>query len=204
MVVDATSAAGAIPVDPAEFDTYYFSPQKAFGSEGGLWVALCSPAAVARIDAMAGSGRWIPAFLSLALAVENSRKDQTYNTPSLATVFLLAHQIERMLGLGGLDWAVDRSRRSSTTLYEWAERSDYAAPFVTDEAMRSPTVVTVDLVPEVSADTVEAVLRANGIVDTFGYRKLGRNQLRISCFPNIDPEDVAVLTAAIDHIVAKL
>jgi phosphoserine aminotransferase len=204
VLVDATSAAGAIAVDPEQFDGYYFSPQKAFGSEGGLWVALCSPAAVARIEAVAASGRWIPAFLSLQQAVENSRKDQTYNTPSLATVFLLAHQIERMLGSGGLRWAIDRSSRSSSTVYDWAESRDFASPFVVDPEMRSPTVVTVDFVPEVSADTIEAVLRANGIVDTFGYRKLGRNQLRISCFPNIEPDDVATLTAAIDHIVAKL
>jgi phosphoserine aminotransferase len=204
VAVDATSAAGAIAVDPAQFDVYYFSPQKAFGSEGGLWVALCSPTAVGRIEAIAGSGRWIPAFLDLSRAVENSRKDQTYNTPSLATVYLLAHQVERMLGLGGLAWAIDRSSRSSSTLYAWAESRDFASPFVVDRAMRSPTVVTIDFVPELSADTIEAVLRANGIVDTFGYRKLGRNQLRISCFPNIEPDDVETLTAAIDHIVAKL
>ncbi len=204
VLVDATSAAGAIDVDPAQFDVYYFSPQKAFGSEGGLWVALCSAAAIERIGSIGASGRWMPAFLSLPLAVANSQLNQTYNTPALATLFLLARQVERMLDGGGLAWAIDRSQRSSSTIYRWAEASDYAQAFVTDPAMRSPTVVTIDLDPSVSADTVEAVLRANGIVDTFGYRKLGRNQLRLSCFPNIDPDDVATLTAAIDHVVAKL
>ncbi|CAN5430840.1 MAG: phosphoserine transaminase [Acidimicrobiia bacterium] len=204
VLVDATSAAGAIAVDPTQFDVYYFSPQKAFGSDGGLWVALCSPAAVKRISRIGSSVRWIPAFLSLTLAVDNSRKDQTYNTPALATLFLLAHQIDRMLERGGLEWAIDRSRRSSATIYQWAEARDFASPFVTDPGMRSPTVVTIDLDPSISADTVEAVLRANGVLDTFGYRKLGRNQLRISCFPNVEPDDVATLTAAIDHIVAKL
>jgi len=204
VAVDATSAAGAAPVDPNEFDVYYFSPQKAFGSEGGLWVALCSPAAIARITAIAATDRWQPPFLDLAAAVDNSRKDQTTNTPALATLFLLAHQIERMLERGGLSWAQDRCARSSGAVYGWAEASPYAAPFVTDPAVRSLTVATVDLDPSVSADTVEAVLRANGIVDTFGYRKLGRNQLRIACFPNIDPDDVVTLTAAVDHIVERL
>lgn len=204
VAVDATSAAGVVPVDPGEFDVYYFSPQKAFGSEGGLWVALCSPAALDRIGSLAESGRWRPPFLDLALAVDNSRKDQTYNTPALATLFLLAHQIDTMLERGGLAWAQERSGRSSQTIYEWAEACDYAEPFVTDPAMRSITVVTVDLDAEVSADTVESVLRANGILDTFGYRKLGRNQLRIACFPNVDPDDVATLLAAIDHVVERL
>lgn len=204
VAVDATSAAGVAPVDPAEFDVYYFSPQKAFGSEGGLWVALCSPAAIHRIESIAASGRWRPPFLDLALAVDNSRKDQTYNTPALATLFLLAHQIDRMQEQGGLAWAQQRSGRSSQTIYEWAEASEYAEPFVADPAMRSLTVATVDLAAEVSADTVEGVLRANGIVDTFGYRKLGRNQLRIACFPNIDPDDVVTLVAAVDHVVERL
>ncbi len=204
VVVDATSAAGVAPVDPGEFDVYYFSPQKAFGSEGGLWVALCSPAAIDRIGSIAESGRWRPPFLDLALALDNSRKDQTYNTPALATLFLLAHQIDAMLERGGLAWAQERSVRSSRTIYEWAEASEYAEPFVTDPAMRSLTVATIDLAAAVDADTVEGVLRANGILDTFGYRKLGRNQLRVACFPNIDPDDIATLVAAIDHVVEEL
>ena len=204
VAVDATSAAGVVPVDPGEFDVYYFSPQKAFGSEGGLWVALCSPVAVRRIEAIAASSRWRPAFLGLDLALDNSRKDQTYNTPALATLFLLAHQIDRMLSLGGLAWSQDRSGRSSRTLYGWAEASDYASPFVSDPAKRSMTVATIDVIDDLSADAIEAVLRTNGIVDTFGYRKLGRNQLRIACFPNIDPNDVATLTGALDYIAERL
>lgn len=204
VAVDATSAAGAAPLDPTEIDAYYFSPQKALGSEGGLWVAIMSPAAVETIERIARSNRWIPPFLSLQLAVENSRKDQTYNTPSLATLFLLRHQLERMLEQGGLEWATKRSTASSAHIYDWAEASDHAAPFVTDAEMRSITVATIDLSPQFDADTVEGVLRANGILDTAGYRKLGRNQLRIACFPNIDPDDVATLTAAIDYIVAHL
>ncbi len=204
VAVDATSAAGAVPVNPAHFDIYYFSPQKAFGSEGGLWVALVSPAGVERIERLHASDRWIPPFLSLWLALDNSRKDQTYNTPALATLALLRHSISRMLDGGGLSWGTDRSTRSSSTIYDWADASSFAEPFVADPAQRSITVATVDLADDVSADTVEAVLRRNGIVDTFGYRKLGRNQLRIACFPNIEPEDVATLTAAIDHIVERL
>ncbi len=204
VAVDATSAAGAIPVNPHQFDAYYFSPQKAFGSEGGLWVALVSPAAVERIEQLDSGDRWIPPFLSLYLALDNSRKDQTYNTPALATLSLLRHSIRRMLDGGGLSWATDRSTRSSSTIYGWADASSFAEPFVADPAQRSITVATIDLSEDVSADTVEAVLRRNGIVDTFGYRKLGRNQLRIACFPNIDPDDVATLTAAIDYIVGRL
>lgn len=204
VAVDATSAAGAIPVAPEELDVYYFSPQKAFGSEGGLWVAICSPTAVERIGQVAASERWVPPFLSLELALDNSRKDQTYNTPALATLFLLRHQIDRMLSEGGMEWAAGRSRRSSSMVYDWAERSDVATPFVADPEMRSPTVATIDFADELPADTIEGVLRVNGIVDTAGYRKLGRNQLRISCFPNVDPEDVVTVTAAIDHIVSRL
>ncbi|HEX9855064.1 MAG TPA: phosphoserine transaminase [Acidimicrobiia bacterium] len=204
VVVDATSAAGAAHADVDQFDVYYFSPQKAFGSDGGLWIALCSPFAVSRIERLASSERWIPPFLDLRTALDNSRKDQTYNTPALATLFLLDRQIAVMHELGGLDWAVKRSKTSSETVYAWADASVYAAPFVTDPAMRSSTVVTVDLVPEVSADVVEGVLRDNGILDTFGYRKLGRNQLRIACFPNVDPTDVEKLTRAVDHIIERL
>jgi phosphoserine aminotransferase len=204
VLVDATSAAGAAHVSVDQFDVYYFSPQKAFGSEGGLWIALCSPFAVSRIERVATSDRWIPPFLDLRTALDNSRKDQTYNTPALATLFLLDRQIAVMAELGGLEWAAKRSGMSSDTVYEWAEASEYASPFVADPAMRSTTVATIDLVETVDADIVEGVLRDNGILDTFGYRKLGRNQLRIACFPNVDPGDVEKLTLAIDHIVEQL
>ena len=204
VAVDATSAAGAAPLDPQQCDVYYFSPQKALGSEGGLWVALMSPDAIARIEMLGRSDRWIPPFLALDAAVANSRKNQTYNTPSLATIFLLRHQLNRMLENGGLEWGITRSTTSSSCVYEWAEASEIAYPFVADTSMRSITVATVDLIDDYDADTVEAVLRSNGILDTGGYRKLGRNQLRISCFPNVDPADVARLTAAIDYIVERL
>ncbi len=204
VAVDATSAAGAVQVNPGDFDIYYFSPQKAFGSDGGLWIALCSPAAVVRIELVAASGRWIPPFLSLKLALDNSRKDQTYNTPALATLFLLRHQIDRMLEHGGLAKIERRVRRSSGAIYEWAGSRDWAQPFVAAPDERSPTVATIDFDESVSADDVESALRANGVLDVFGYRKLGRNQLRIACFPNVDPQDAVVLTQAIDHIVAKL
>ncbi|MFQ5554219.1 MAG: phosphoserine transaminase [Acidimicrobiia bacterium] len=204
VVVDATSGAGAMEIDASQFDVYYFSPQKAFGSEGGLWVALCSPQGQARIEQIAGSGRWIPPFLNLKSALDNSRKDQTYNTPALATIFLLAGQLQTMLEMGGLDWAVKRSLTSSRIVYDWAERSAYASPFVEAEADRSPTVVTVDFAEEIAADVIEGVLRSNGILDTFGYRKLGRNQLRIACFPNIEPADIERLVAAIDHIATRI
>ncbi len=204
VAVDATSGAGAMTVDPSHFDAYYFSPQKVFGAEGGLWVALCSPAAVNRIDQIAASDRWIPPTLSLATALSNSRKDQTYNTPALATLFLLRRQIDTMLELGGLEWAVERCQESSSIVYAWAESRDYTTPFVTDVAMRSTTVATIDFVSDVDANTVAAVLRSNGIVDTESYRKLGRNQLRIAMFPNIEPCDLEKLTAAIDYIVERL
>lgn len=204
VLVDATSAAGAMAVDHAEYDVYYFSPQKAFGSDGGLWVAICSPAAIARIEGLAASDRWIPPFLDLKIALDNSRKNQTNNTPAIATMYLLARQIEMMLIKGGLGWAIKRSETSSNTLYDWAESSDIAEPFVTDPELRSTTTVTIDLVDSVDADTVEAVLRANGLVDTFGYRKLGRNQLRVACFPNVEPDDVAILTRAIGYVAERL
>ncbi|NND02994.1 MAG: phosphoserine transaminase [Acidimicrobiia bacterium] len=204
VLVDATSAAGAVSVDHGEYDVYYFSPQKAFGSDGGLFVAICSPAAVERIEALAESERWIPPFLDLKTALDNSRKNQTNNTPAIATMYLLARQIEMMLIKGGLGWAIKRSEASSATLYDWAEASDIASPFVTDPDLRSTTTVTIDLVDNIDADTVEGVLRANGIVDTFGYRKLGRNQLRVACFPNVEPADVAMLTAAIDYVAEQV
>jgi phosphoserine aminotransferase len=199
VLIDATSGAGGLPLDPAQADAYYFAPQKTFGSDGGIWLALLSPAAIARISELDGvADRWQPAFLSLQLAVENSRKDQTYNTPAVATLLLLVDQIEWMLGSGGLDWCVERSRRSSGHLYGWAERSELATPFVADEIKRSPVVGTIDFDETVDAKALAATLRANGIVDTEPYRKLGRNQLRIGMFPTIDPADVEALTACID------
>jgi phosphoserine aminotransferase len=204
VLVDATSAAGALPVDPGEFDAYYFAPQKVFGADGGLWLALLSPAALARIDEIAASGRYIPEFLSLRVAVENSVKDQTYNTPAISTLVLLATQIDWLLEMGGLDWSAKQTVRSSEILYSWAERSDFATPFVTDPAMRSPVVGTIDLADAVSAETVAGVLRENGIVDTESYRKLGRNQLRIGMFPAVDPADVAALTECIDYVAERL
>jgi len=204
VLVDATSGAGALPVDPAEFDAYYFGPQKVFGADGGLWVALLSPAALERINDIAASGRYIPDFLSLRLAVENSAKDQTYNTPSVATLLLLASQIDWLLEQGGLAWAESRTNASARILYDWAAGSAYATPFVADPAMRSPVVGTIDFSDEISADAVAAVLRQNGIVDTESYRKLGRNQLRIGMFPAVDPDDVAALTACVDYVAERL
>lgn len=204
VAVDATSAAGGMAVDPAQFDVYYFSPQKVFGADGGLWIALCSPAAIERIEKISDSDRWIPGFLSLQLAVTNSRKDQTTNTPALATLFLVRAQLESMLELGGLGWAIDRCARSSSIIYDWAEASQYAYPFVEDPKKRSTNVATIDFVDGVSADSVAAILRQNGIVDTEGYRKLGRNQLRIAMFPNVDPDDLKILTRAVDYIVERL
>jgi phosphoserine aminotransferase len=204
VVVDATSAAGGMRVDPEEFDVYYFSPQKAFAADGGLWVAACSPAALERIERLAASDRWIPPSLSLGLALENSRLDQTYNTPALATLFLLADTVDWLNALGGLEWASTRCEFSSAVLYEWAENSPLAEPFVTESYLRSPVTVTIDLDPAVDADVVSAVLRQNGIVDTESYRKLGRNQLRIGCFPAVEPDDVALLTRAIDYVMEVL
>jgi phosphoserine aminotransferase len=204
VLVDATSAAGALPVDPAEFDAYYFAPQKVFGADGGLWLALLSPAALARIDEIAASGRYIPEFLSLKVAVENSVKDQTLNTPAVATLVLLATQLDWLLAEGGIAWAQKRTRRSAEILYSWAERSQFATPFVADAAMRSTVVGTIDLADAVSADAIAGVLRENGIVDTESYRKLGRNQLRIGLFPAIDPDDVAALTACVDYVAERL
>ncbi len=204
VLVDATSGAGALPVDPAEFDAYYFAPQKVFGADGGLWIALLSPAAQLRIDEIAATGRYIPEFLSLRIAVENSAKDQTYNTPAISTLLLLAAQLDWLLEAGGLAWSQSRTARSAKILYDWAEQSAYAAPFVTDPAMRSPVVGTIDFSDEVSADAVARVLRDNGIVDTESYRKLGRNQLRIGMFPAVDPADVAALTGCIDYVAERL
>ena len=202
--VDATSGAGGLPVRASEFDVYYFSPQKSFASDGGLWLALVSPAALERIAAVKASGRWVPASYDLTIAVEQSRLDQTYNTPALATVFLMAEQVDWMNAQGGLDWAVARTRDSSDRLYGWAEKSPYASAFVADPAMRSQVVGTIDLDDAVDAAAVAKVLRANGVVDTEPYRKLGRNQLRIAMFPAVEPADVEALTGCIDHVVGQL
>jgi phosphoserine aminotransferase len=204
VLVDATSGAGGLPLDAAQADAYYFAPQKCFASDGGLWLALLSPAAQERIGELAATDRWIPEFLSLATALDNSRKDQTYNTPALATLLLLADQVEWMLGNGGLDWCVGRTRASSEHLYAWAEASPFASSFVADPAKRSLVVGTVDFAEEVDAAAVAAALRANGIVDVEPYRKLGRNQLRVGMFPAIDPGDVAALTACVDYLVERL
>jgi phosphoserine aminotransferase len=204
VAVDATSGGGALPVDPADFDAYYFAPQKVFASDGGLWVVLLSPAAVERIGAIKASGRWQPASLDLSIALESSRKDQTYNTPALATIFLMNEQIAWMLGNGGLAWAAARSAESARIVYSWAEASDYATPFVADPAHRSTVVATIDLDERVDAQVVSTVLRANGIVDTDAYRKLGRNQLRIGLFPAIEPADVQAFTRSVDFVVSAL
>lgn len=204
VVVDATSAAAGITVDIAETDVYYFAPQKAFGSDGGLWIALVSPRAIDRIGRIAASDRWIPQFLSLAAALDNSRKDQTLNTPAVATLFLLADQIEWLLAQGGLPWATSRTARSSAHLYDWAEASAIATPFVSRTALRSPVVGTIDFAESISAATVAATLRSNGIVDTESYRKLNRNQLRIGMFPAVEPADVMALTACIDYVIEHL
>ncbi len=203
IVVDATSAAAGLEVQAAEFDVYYFAPQKGLGSDGGLWIALMSPAAVDRVAQIAASGRYIPDFLSLRVALENAANGQTYNTPAVATLFLLADQVEWLLGQGGLPWATARTARSAAILYRWAEKAAWAHPFVADPARRSPVVGTIDLADGLSADSVAASLRANGIVDTESYRKLGRNQLRIGMFPAVDPEDVEALTACIDYVVTR-
>ncbi|GAA5161012.1 phosphoserine transaminase [Pseudonocardia eucalypti] len=204
VLIDATSGAGGLPVDITQADAYYFAPQKCFAADGGLWIALLSPAALARNSEIVGGGRWVPSFLSLAAAVDNSSKDQTDNTPAVATLFLLANQVEWMLGLGGLDACVARTRDSSTRLYQWAEKTSYTTPFVVDPAHRSQVVGTIDFDQSVDANAVANTLRANGIVDTESYRKLGRNQLRIGMFPAIDPDDVSALTACIDYVVERL
>lgn len=204
VLIDATSAAGGLPIDIADTDAYYFAPQKNFAGDGGLWLAIVSPAALARIEAIAGSGRWVPDFLSLPIAVENSLKNQTYNTPAIATLILLAEQLDWLNGNGGLDWAVKRTADSSERLYAWAEASSFATPFVTDPALRSQVVGTIDFSDAVDAAAVAKVLRANGIVDTEPYRKLGRNQLRIGMFPAVEPDDVSALTSCVDWVVENL
>jgi phosphoserine aminotransferase len=204
VVIDATSAAGGLPVDITDVDAYYFAPQKNFASDGGLWIAVLSPAALARIETIAASDRWVPDFLSLPIAVENSLKNQTYNTPAIATLVLLAAQIDWLLAGGGLDWAVKRTADSSQRLYSWAEGTSFATPFVTDPALRSQVVGTIDFTSEVDASTIAKTLRANGIVDTEPYRKLGRNQLRVGMFPAVEPDDVSALTRCVDWVVERL
>jgi phosphoserine aminotransferase len=204
VAVDATSGAGGLRVDASEFDCYYLAPQKCFASDGGLWVALMSPAALDRVERIAASGRWIPTFLDLKTAVDNSVLDQTYNTPALATIYLLAEQLDWMNTNGGLEWTAGRCDRSADILYTWAEQSDFARPFVGNPLQRSHVIGTIDFVDAVDAAAVAAVLRANGIVDTEPYRKLGRNQLRIAMFPAIEPDDVASLCGCINYVVGAL
>jgi len=204
VLVDGTSAAAGVPVDVAETDAYYFAPQKGFASDGGTWFALLSPQAVERAEELAKSGRWVPASLSLTTAVANSRQDQTYNTPALATLVMMAEQVDWLQEQGGLAWATARSADSAARLYGWAERTAWACPFVSDPEHRSPVVGTIDLDESIDAKVVAATLRNNGIVDVEPYRKLGRNQLRVAMFPAIDPADVEALTACVDHVVAHL
>ena len=204
VLIDATSGAGGLPLDATQADAYYFAPQKSFASDGGLWLALLSPAAIARIEEIAATDRWIPEFLSLSTALANSRQNQTLNTPALATLVLLAEQLDWMLGSGGLDWCVQRTTQSSEHLYGWAERSQFATPFVADPANRSLVVGTIDFADGVDAAHVAKTLRANGIVDVEPYRKLGRNQLRVAMFPAIEPADVQALTACVDWVVERM
>ena len=205
VLIDATSGAAGLPVDVADADAYYFAPQKGFAADGGLWLALLSPAAIARIEELDGAaGRWQPGFLSLQTALDNSRKEQTYNTPALATLLLLADQVEWMLGNGGLEWCVRRTSDSSGRLYGWAEASDAASPFVADPAKRSLVVGTIDFADSVDAAALAAALRANGIVDVEPYRKLGRNQLRVGMFPAVEPDDVEALTACVDWVLENV
>jgi phosphoserine aminotransferase len=204
VAIDATSGAGGLPVKAEDFDVYYFAPQKSFASDGGLWISLMSPAAIERIGEIGGSDRWAPESLSLTTALDNSRKDQTYNTPAVATLFLLVDQIEWMLGKGGLDWTTSRTKESSTRLYEWAEKTGYTTPFVTEPGLRSQVVGTVDFTDDVDASAVAKVLRTNGILDTEPYRKLGRNQLRVGMFPAIEPDDITALTQCIEWVVERL
>jgi len=204
VLIDATSGAGGLPVDLSQVDVYYFSPQKCFASDGGLFVAIMSPAAIARAEEIKASGRYIPAFLDLMTAIENSRLDQTYNTPAVATILMMNEQIKWFNANGGLDWCVSRTKESSDAIYDWATASAYATPFVADPAKRSQVVATVDFDESIDAEVVAKVLRANGVVDTEPYRKLGRNQLRISVFPAVEPSDVRQLLKCIDFVIAQL
>ncbi len=201
VLVDATSGAGGLPVDVRQVDAYYFAPQKCFASDGGLWLALMSPAALERVDEIAATDRWVPAFFDLPTAIDNSRKDQTYNTPSVATLFLMAEQLDWMNGQGGLEAMVKRTTASSEALYGWAERTSYTTAYVADAAHRSLVIATIDFEESIDAAAVAKTLRANGIVDTEPYRKLGRNQLRVGMYPAVEPTDVEALTACIDYVV---
>jgi phosphoserine aminotransferase len=203
-VIDATSAAGGIDFDASQADVYYFAPQKNFASDGGLWFALFSPAAIERVESIAASGRYIPEFLSLKNAIDNSRLNQTLNTPAISTLLLLENQVEWMNGNGGLAWADARTKESSGALYDWADASSFATPFVSNPDHRSQVVVTIDFDESIDAANIAKVLRANGIVDTEPYRKLGRNQLRVAMFPAIEPDDVATVTHAIDYLAEAL
>ena len=204
VLVDATSAAGGLRFDATQVDAYYFAPQKCLASDGGLWIAALSPAAIERIERIAASDRWVPGFLDLKIALDNSRKDQTYNTPALATIHMAVSQVQWVIDNGGMPFAASRTDQSAEAVYDWAEASDYARPYVTDPAKRSHVVATVDLDDDIPAATVSGILRANGIVDTEGYRKLGRNQLRVALFPAIDPSDVAALTRCVDYVATRL
>ena len=204
VLVDATSGAGGLDVDISQCDVYYFAPQKSFASDGGLWIALMSPAAIARVEKIKASGRWIPAFFDLTIAIENSLLEQTYNTPAIATLVLLNEQIKWMNAGGGLSFAAGRSSESAAHLYDWAEKTSYTTPFVEDPAARSKVVGTINFDDAIDAMAVAKALRANGIVDTEPYRKLGKNQLRIAMFPAVDPDDIRALTACIDYVVAEL
>ena len=204
VLIDATSGAGGLPVDIAETDVYYFGPQKCFASDGGLWLAAFSPAALARVDEIAASGRWVPDFFSLPTAISNSRLNQTYNTPAVATLALLSNQIDWINGNGGLEWAVKRTTDSSTRLYEWAQATTYTSPFVVDPAARSLVVGTIDFADDVDATTLATTLRANGVVDVESYRKLGRNQLRVGMFPAIDPKDISKLISSIEYLATRI
>lgn len=204
VLVDATSGAGGLPVDPSQADVYYFAPQKNFASDGGLWLAAFSPAALARVEEIAATDRYVPAFLDLPTAVDNSRKDQTYNTPAVATLFLLAEQLDWLNGNGGLEFAVGRTTDSSNRLYTWADKSPYATPYVADPAARSLVVATIDFDESIDAAAVAKTLRANGILDVEPYRKLGRNQLRVATYAAVDPADVEALTVCVDWVVERL
>jgi phosphoserine aminotransferase len=204
VVIDGTSGAGGLPLDPLQADAYYFAPQKSFASDGGLWLALLSPAALARVEEIAASSRFVPAFLSLPLALAESAKNQTVNTPAIATLYLMAEQLDWMLAAGGLDWCVARTRESSGHIYEWAERGTATTPFVSEPASRSLVVATIDFDESIDAVAIAATLRSNGIVDIEPYRKLGRNQLRIATYPAVEPDDVRALTACIDYVLERV
>jgi len=204
IAIDATSGAAGLPVNAEDFDVYYFAPQKSFAADGGLWLALMSPVALERVAEIGANGRWVPEFLSLTTALDNSLKDQTYNTPAVATLFLLAEQIDWMLAHGGLEWTTARTKDSSSRLYDWAEKTEYTSPFVADPAHRSQVVGTIDFTDAVDAAVVAKALRANGIVDVEPYRKLGRNQLRVAMFPAIEPDDVTALTRCVEWLVERL